>query len=441
MSEIIISTPALTSLIAQLRDEVERGAALLLNHDAISDRYLVHEVIIAGPEDCIRATESEITFAPQFLTAVTRRACDSGRSLGILHSHPSGFDRFSLTDDKTEAGLADFMRSRMGEHACFSLILCDGVLRARRFGEGALVPIREVGSEVTLRAEWTEAEALANRFDRQVRAFGVDGQVVLRRLSVAIIGLGGTGSVVAQQLAYLGVGRFVLIDGDTVEDTNLNRVVGSSEGSVGALKVDVAAEMIHRVNADTTVERHAGTVVSNAAARLLRKVDCIFICTDSHSSRAFLSELSYQYLVPAFDIGVSINAKEGQVQAITGRTQMLAPGLPCLWCSHAIDAGRIREEFMTSEERAADPYFNEGGAKQPAVVSINSTMVSMAVTMFLGAFTSIPAHARWQSYDALTGRIRLLAARHDEGCAVCGPTGVTAAGASRNLPFLQPEGE
>src|ERR1051325_11047148 len=50
---------------------------------------------------------------------------------------------------------------------------------------------------------------------------------ILRTARVAIVGLCGGGSHVAQQLAHVGVGRFVLIDGDSVEESNLNRMVGS----------------------------------------------------------------------------------------------------------------------------------------------------------------------------------------------------------------------
>ena len=95
---------------------------------------------------------------------------------------------------------------------------------------------------------------------------------------------------------------------------------------------------------------------------------------------------------------------------------------------------------MTEQQRAADPYFNEGGERQPAVISINSTMVSMAVTMFLGAFTAIPVEARWQSYDALSGKVRPLSAKSDKACGVCGEDGVLGRGPSKDLSLADPEG-
>jgi molybdopterin/thiamine biosynthesis adenylyltransferase len=441
MKEIVISAPALHDLIHALESNVERGAALFMNFDAARDRYLVYEVQVAELDDCIYASETEITFAPQFLTYITRRARNNGKSLGLLHTHPSGFSDFSAVDDRAEAGLLDFMNGRSGGRPCFAFVLCDGKLIARRFGTHEKVAVRVVGATIAMAEVAGGVDSDPERYDRQIHAFGEDGQFILQSLSVVIVGLGGTGSVVAQQLAHLGVEKFILFDDDTVEKTNLNRVVGANQESVGRTKVDVAAEMIRHINQRAEVSRQAISVRAARAQEPLRQADCIFICTDSHSSRAFLSEFAYQYLIPAFDIGVSINAREGKVEAVTGRTQMLAPGLACLWCSNAIDAGKIREELMSAEDRAADPYFNEGGIKQPAVISINSAMVSMAVSMFLGAFTAIPISARWQSYDALTGKVRLLASRSDPACGLCGRDGVTGAADSRELSLLEREGE
>ena len=62
--------------------------------------------------------------------------------------------------------------------------------------------------------------------DRQVRMFGAAGQRILQASKIAVVGLGGVGSLVAEYLARLGVGNLVLIDPDEIESSNLSRVVG-----------------------------------------------------------------------------------------------------------------------------------------------------------------------------------------------------------------------
>jgi molybdopterin-synthase adenylyltransferase len=436
VTEIVIGAPTFRALSTALEADAERGAALYLSYDAESDRYLVRGIEVADEVDRISATELEITLAPLFLTRITRRARERRLHLALLHTHPQGCDGFSLVDDQAEHGLAEFMQRRNPACETFSMVLCEGKIKARRFATTEAVPVRYVGSEVVFSGQSASEPNDIERYDRQVRAFGVKGQTALHRLTVAIVGLGGTGSIVAQQLAYLGVGGFVLIDPDFVDETNLNRVVGALPAFIGRTKIDVAADGIGHVNPQARITRSANSVISEQGRQLLCSADCIFICTDSHVSRAFLSEFSYQYLIPAFDVGVSINANGGAIQAITGRTQMLAPGLPCLLCSNALDARVIREELMTPEQRAADPYFNEGGIRQPAVISLNGTMVSLSVTMFLSAFTGIPTRARWQSYDGLSGGVRVLGTQPDPGCPICGAEGLLATGDSRLLNFL-----
>src|SRR5260370_36729390 len=65
------------------------------------------------------------------------------------------------------------------------------------------------------------------RHDRLVRGFGATALARLRSASVGVVGNGGGGSHVIQQLAYLGIGNFVLVDGDRAEGSNLNRLVGA----------------------------------------------------------------------------------------------------------------------------------------------------------------------------------------------------------------------
>jgi len=227
------------------------------------------------------------------------------------------------------------------------------------------------------------------------------------------------------------------IDNDVIEVTNLNRVVGATPESIGTSKVHVAQTLVQRILPETTVLALEASVMTPQARDLLCQADCVMVCTDSHASRAFVNELAYQYLVPVIDMGVSISANDGQITAVAGRTQMVGPGLPCLWCTNAISTRAVREELQSPAERATDPYFQGQGVCQPAVISLNSTMASLAVTMLLGVFTPVPIEPRHQAYDALRGTVRAFAFRGQPGCGVCGYDGVTALGDSRPLSLLQ----
>jgi len=303
---------------------------------------------------------------------------------------------------------------------------------------GTKRPLRVIGvGENIIWGETAEGETPAERYDRQIRAFGPAGQEVLKSVRVAIVGLGGTGSVVFQELVYLGVRDFILLDPDTVEGTNLNRLVGTVPSDIGKSKVDVAEKWAKQVNSKIHVSARKGSALNADITRSLADADFLFCCTDSHGSRAVLNQFAYQYLVPAIDMGVVIATTKGRVTHVAGRTQMLAPGLACLACGNLLDAEQVRMDLMTDFERQQDPYFVGQPEPAPAVISLNSTIASLAVTMFLNATVGIPGSARFLHYNAMTGTCRPVLSIPHPSCVVCSPRGAIARGDEWPLPARQ----
>ena len=84
-------------------------------------------------------------------------------------------------------------------------------------------------------------------------AFTSEMRAWLARMSVCVIGVSGTGSIVAEQLARLGVGEIILIDFDKLEERNLNRILNSSLADIGSYKVEMFAGAIRRYRPDCDV--------------------------------------------------------------------------------------------------------------------------------------------------------------------------------------------
>jgi molybdopterin-synthase adenylyltransferase len=122
------------------------------------------------------------------------------------------------------------------------------------------------------------------------------------------------------------------------------------------------------------------------------------------------------------------------VTHISGRVQMAAPGLPCLVCGNVIDPVAVRRELQSSVQRAADPYITGHNEPQPAVISLNSTMASLAVTMFMSAFTPVPGEARLQYYNGVSGVVRAATLQADPSCVVCSRSGALGLGNKWPLP-------
>jgi molybdopterin-synthase adenylyltransferase len=138
-------------------------------------------------------------------------------------------------------------------------------------------------------------------------------------------------------------------------------------------------------------------------------------------------------LVPVPTLGVRIEVTESAVD-IFGRVQMLAPEQPCLVCSGVLDPALVRRDLMNDFERQQDPYISGALVAQPAVISVNTTMAGLAVTMFLAAVTNLDLKPRYQLYRARNGTVRSVMAEADPECVVCSTHGAYKRGDSWPLP-------
>lgn len=110
----------------------------------------------------------------------------------------------------------------------------------------------------------------------------------LGRLSACVIGVSGTGSVVAEQLARLGFGEIILVDFDKVEERNLNRILNSTvaDAEAHALKVKMFARAIRRYRADCHVAPVPHSIATRDAVLAACGADIVFSCVDRAEGRA-----------------------------------------------------------------------------------------------------------------------------------------------------------
>jgi molybdopterin/thiamine biosynthesis adenylyltransferase len=205
---------------------------------------------------------------------------------------------------------------------------------------------------------------------------GQDSEKTLRSLRIAIVGLGGGGSHVAQQSAHIGVGDIRLFDHDRVEDTNLNRLIGATEDDIKqkTLKVDVAKRLIHGI--DSKIKAVSFATQWQKAATYLHDVDVIFGCVDSFIERRQLEVLARRYLIPYIDIGMDVHEVE-EYYVIGGQVFLSMPGQPCMKC-----LGLVTDESVAQE---AARYGAAGDRAQ--VVWPNGVLASLAVGVLMQLVT------------------------------------------------------
>jgi molybdopterin/thiamine biosynthesis adenylyltransferase len=436
MSRLVLPNPLLDELRSQLlANSVETCAVLIgraLTRERLA-RIVIREFIMPRTEDYSKRTTVAAQLRPEFVSSIAQRARRTGDSLVFAHSHPFPMNAFSEVDDEGEAKLAEFLQRRIPAVTHASLLITPEVAIARSLGSDQQLNVLGIGSSIAWNSS-NSPQLVDPTYNRQSALFGASGQDRLKKLRVGIVGLGGTGSIISEQLAHLGVGKFLLIDPDTVEETNLNRLVGASVDDVGKPKVEVAAAHIHRINHKANIQPRIGSVLLSEVADELADTDFVFCCTDSQGSRAVLNQVAYQYLVPVIDMGVGIIVEKGCISRIAGRTQMLAPGLGCLICGNLLDPEAVRVDLLTHFERSADPYISGVHEPAPAVISLNATVSSFAITMFLSAVVGIPSVGRLINYNGIAGTARVgIIATHPQ-CIVCSPSGALARGNAWPLP-------
>lgn len=399
-----------------------------------TERLVVHDISIATDEDYLERTAAAAILRPEFVFDVTVAARRIGSALIFIHTHPNdtGRPEFSRTDDAGEMRLKSFLRQRM-PWAHGAMVIAPGGVSARLLSEKAPADVISVGNKLRFVTNVSQPSD-QERFDRQVRAFGAEGQAIIAGLKVGIVGLGGTGSLIAQQLAHLGVQDFTIVDFDRVDATSLNRLVGATANDVGTSKVQVAERAIATVRPDALINAIEGDIADDKVARKLLDRDVIFGCTDSHASRAILGQIAYQYLIPVLDMGVSLNVRHGQLAKITGRAQILSPTQPCFTCLDLLNSEQIRRELLTADQRTADRYIEGGQEPQPSVISLNSTMSSLSITMFLGLVTEAPISGGYLRYDGIKGLVRQATGHKDAECYVCSANGSLTRGDTWPLP-------
>ncbi len=315
-----------------------------------------------------------------------------------VHTHPGigSPPQPSEHDWEVDRQIADLFRSRAAAAYYGTLIFSpreEGFAFTGYIQEegGPLLQIErlwQVGDRFRLvRSFLLPAQEIQAHFDRNVRALGGAVQQTLGDLRAGIVGCGGTGSAVAEQLVRLGVRNITLFDPDVLSDSNITRVYGSGAADVGKLKIDTLAAYLKRIAPETQCNLIRGMITTVAAARHLCSCDIVFGCTDDNAGRLVLSRFSTFLLTPVIDSGVLVSSDQsGILSGIDGRVTTLVPGQACLVCRGRIDLKRAGAELLTPDERRRredEGYAPALGRTEPAVVTFTTLVAATAVSELL----------------------------------------------------------
>ena len=263
-----------------------------------------------------------------------------------------------------------------------------------------------------------------DRYNRNILFFKEEGQAQLAASKVAVVGLGGVGSHVVQQLALLGVGQLSLIDNDEIDGTSLNRLIGVRAGDPipGTSKVSNSWRLAQETNPDVNLVAVPHELASHEAFQAIIDSDYVFGCVDNEGSRLILTELSSAYTKPYFDVASEILLEQN---AYGGRVCVAWNGDGCLVCHDLMDLPEAQEDLLNplakvNRQAVYGMPVGSAGEPGPSVVSINGVVASLAVTEFMLAVSGVHGEPkRVLKYDAKRGIVTRSQDTPRPGCYYC----------------------
>ena len=431
-------------------DGKEAAAILLCSRvEKAGLKLLVRDVIEVPHQHC-RRTAVSLTWPGDYLDQALAAAEAEDLSILLLHSHPTGLYEFSRVDDQSDQ---DAVRSlimacpadRVGHESWHgsAIMVPGGAIKARVYDRTMRAHIiNMVGAYGDdLRFYWGD--------DKQPRphtlAFGDGMAGVLAKLSVAVIGVSGTGSVVAEQLLRMGVGELIAVDYDHVEEKNLNRILNTTQADANsnALKVDVFKSAAARIRPSTRVRATPHNIATRVAIETVAEADIVFCCVDSLSGRHVCDRLATAMLQPLLDVGVTIPVRtppRGMVVSnVSARVDYVQPGGTTLADRGVYTPELLEAEYLKSADPAAyasrveEGYMPGAGQEAPSVICVNMHAASAVVLEFLArAFPfRLDGNAEFAHVDYdLASEDR---SRVSDDAFVSEPTGLLGAGLRRPL--------
>lgn len=392
----------------------ERGAIVLfrrlarpVNDQLASDRFIAVEIIKMSDEWVLESSASHLRINMRKLPEIYCRCETDGLALGFVHNHPdSRYPEFSPKDDINEGNILKGLSGCNDEQSFLvAMVLKDsgwhGRIRQGKNPNRAL-PVRHisvVGDRMKLHGIVIPDDP-AEIWKRQEAAFGKPFNAMLRSLRVAVIGEGGTGSPAATLLSRAGVGELILIDGDILDKTNMNRVRGYRAKDIGRNKARGLKRFIDSLGLDVKVSAIDSNLdESGEAIDALSSADVVFGCTDDQAGRDLMNQAIYYYAQVLIDVGLSgfidiDQESHPYLRDHRGRVSCVLPESgACLRCQKVVTEEGLRYEQaikdnpelakLDPETLKRDYYLIGGGEQAPGVGPFTSATADYAVATLM----------------------------------------------------------
>lgn len=313
------------------------------------------------PKEGERHVHGDVSFEGSYFLRCVLEAREQRCGLGIIHTHPGGvgWQGLSLNDTIAESGHAGQAEVVTGL-PLLGLTLGTGSMKCsarfwRRLGDRKFEPVwcesvRVVGEQMTMNFNpaLRPPPSVNRRQTRTRSAWGSQMQTDLVRMRIGVIGVGSVGALVAESLVRMGVIDVTLIDYDSVEEKNLDRLLHATQDD--AIKSTLKVESLQRGllqsgTADAlNINALDGSLVEAPTLEEALDLDILFCCVDRHWARSVCNYLAYVHLIPVIDGGVAVTPGPNRMVGAEWRAHVAAPGRKCLECIRQYDPAHVSLE-------------------------------------------------------------------------------------------------
>lgn len=256
---------------------------------------------------------------------------------------------------------------------------------------------------------------------RTISAWGQSKQEELSRLRIAIVGLGSVGSMVAEILARIGITRFVLIDFDTVELKNLDRLMNVFRHDEGESKVSVIAEAIRRSSSASTIDVTPVeySICEEQGFTACLDCDLIFSCVDRPWPRQVINFIAFAHLIPVIDGGILVRTNHNNtlMKGADWKAHIAGHSHMCLECigQYASERAKLEREGYIDDPQYMKDYKGPKFDFHENVFAFSSHLASSLVLQFLSYFIAPSglSDVGRQMYHFATGT---LDTEHNDEC-------------------------
>ncbi len=229
---------------------------------------------------------------------------------------------------------------------------------------------------------------------------GGQGQKRLADARVLVIGAGGLGCPILDYLTRAGIGKLTIMDGDTVELSNLQRQTLYTEADLGRNKAEAAKDRLQTIGGDVVIDAVPRMFAEQSTEAELSDHDLVIEGIDRIEGRQVINKAAHQARVPLLSSAAS---------RFSGQVALFAfedGGGPCYRC-------------LVPEEAGEEGLCDRDGVLGPVVGMTGSLAASEAIKWLCGVTPHLAGHLL--ILDALQGRLRRVTLPADPGCPVCSP--------------------